>query len=195
MYGCLWGRSSHMKTLACQSLLAFVISTLLALTVQANSEEPDTTNWVQNGSGLGCTAVGVRANGIVSDPLNTVWEGDGMSGEPDRPTFKQIDETENGLNVVEFEEFTFRGIRSRLAFEIEVFSKREKITLTVSQLIYRSGTKEEIKSEQLTVKKSDFTIGANYVLELAIHERWVAQHYESFRSYQIECRLDWLEGN
>ncbi len=184
-----------MKTLARQSLLALVISALLTLAVQANSEEPDDTNWIQKGSGLECSAVGVRADGTRSDPLTAVWQGDGVSGEPDRPTFKHIDETENGLNVVEFEEFTFRGIRSRLAFEIEVFSKREKLTLTVSQLIFRRSTKETLKSEQLTVKKSDFTIGVSYLLELAIHERWVAQYYEPFRSYQIECGLDWLEGN
>ncbi len=184
-----------MRPFAFRFIGAIVIAGSITLAVLAYSEEPQDTNWIQKGSGLECSAVGVRADGTRSDPLTAVWQGDGVSGEPERPTFKHIDETENGLNVFEFEEFTFRGIRSRLAFEIEVFSKREKITLTVSQLIHRRGTKEILKSEQLTVKRSDFTVGGSYLLELAIHKRWVAQYYEPFRSYQIECGLDWLEGN
>ena len=185
----------ELKIVTPKCLLAILISVLMALAVRAYSAGPDHTNWIQKGSGLQCSAVGVRSDGTRSDPLTAVWQGDGVSGEPDRPIFKHIDETENGLNVVEFEEFTFRGINSRLAFEVEVFSKKEKIALIVSQLIYRRGTKETLKSEQLIVKKSDFLVGADYFLELAIHERWVAQYYEPFRSYQIECRLDWLESN
>ena len=184
-----------LKIVSRKCLLAILISVLMALAVRAYSEGPDDTNWIQDGSGLQCTAVGVRPDGTRSGPLTAVWQGDGVSGESDHPTFKHINETENGLNVVEFEEFTFRGIKSRLAFEIKVFSKREKATLTVSQLIHRLGTRETLKSEQLTVKKSDFTVGANHVLELDIHKRWVGQYYEPFRSYQVECRLDWLEGN
>ena len=184
-----------MKTLARQSLLPLVISAFLSLAVQANSEEHGTTNWLQNGSGLGCTAVGVRMNGTVADPLTAIWQGDGASGEADHPTFNQIDETENGLNVVEFEKFDIGDSESRLAFEIEVFSKRKEITLTVRHISSQTGTDETLISDQLIVKKPDFVIGSNYVLELTISKGWVPRYYKPFQSYMIECRLDWVENN
>ena len=184
-----------MKDFTCKSLLTVLMAGLLILPIQVSSDTPDTSNWVQKGSGLECSAFGVRADGTRSDPLTAVWQGDGVNGEPDRPTFKHIDETENGLNVVEFEKFDIGGSESRLAFEIEVFSKREEITLTVRQISSQTGTDETLGSDQLIVKKPDFVIGSNYVLELTISKGWDPRYYKPFQSYMIECRLDWLENN
>ena len=185
----------HWKTFGWKSLVPILILALFAFPLQVNSEEPDTANWVQKESGLQCTAVGVRADGTISDALNPVWKGDGVDGNLPDPTFKYIRENENRLNVVEFETFDFYGYESSLTFEIEVFSQREELTLTVKRNSFRTGNDEMLDSDQLIVQKSDFVNGSNYVLQLAIDEESVPQNYEPFLSYTIVCRLDLLENN
>ena len=185
----------HLKIFGWRSILPILIAGLLPLAAPANSEEPDTTNWVQKGGGLQCTAFGVRADETLSDPLNPVWRGDGVSGTLPTPIFKHIKESENGLNVVAFEKFAFNGDESSLAFEVEVFSQREELILTAKHTSFHMGKIETLEIDQLIIKKFDFLTGSKHVLQFAIDEKWVPQYYERFKSYTIECKLNWLENN